>query len=186
MMKRLSFKFQPCPESNDHEVRILVNDEDVIGKSYLGPDPPYFFAQNFDGDGELMIGRCTCGVEGCDDFRVTVKHSENQISWTNDRGLNLSFPRAHYLDAIERAKNDHSWEDVNRTAERLATGLLKQTKTKDGFEFDWASARIKESTITFSYSKNSEQKLLEVHWDGRVQSVEQSVSLFAQKNLKVE
>ena len=185
-MKRLSFKFQPCPESNDHEVRILIDDEDVIGESFLGPDPPSFFAQDFDADGALMIGRCTCGVEGCDDFRVTVKHSEDEISWTSDYGVNVSFVRAHYVDTIARARNDHSWEDANRTAERVANGMLKQTKTKDGFEFDWASARIGKSMITFSYSKNHEQKLLEVHWDGKVQSVEQSVKLFAKKNLIVE
>jgi hypothetical protein len=183
-MNRLSFKFEPCPDSNDHEIRVLVDQEDVVGKSFLGLDPPSFFAQNFDVDGTLLIGRCNCGVEGCSDFRVTVAFLDDVVRWTSDNGLKVSFPRTHYLEALDAARNDHSWEDVKRTSERIAQGILSQTRTRDGFEFDWASTRIKKAKITLSYSKQGMQKLLEICWDGKVQSVEPSVKLFAQENLE--
>lgn len=56
----------PNPETNDSEVRILIDDNDFLGNDYLGLDPPVFFdQQTFFQAGELMIGRCTCGCEGC-------------------------------------------------------------------------------------------------------------------------
>ena len=91
-MNKLSFNILPSPESNDHEIRILINDEDFLGRDYLGLDPPSFFSQyNLDKNGEVMIGRCTCGVEGCGDYSVTVVVNHDNVLWTNNNGLNLIF-----------------------------------------------------------------------------------------------
>lgn len=167
-MNKLSFNIVPSPESNDHEIRILIDNEDFLGNDYLGLDPPSFFSQgNFDKNGELMIGRCTCGVEGCCDFPVTVVVSQGNVLWTHNNGLNLIFERHDYDISIEKAKNDYSWEDIKRKVERLTTNILKQSQTKDNYDFNWASARINDKKITLSYSKNGDQKLFDIDWDGQ-------------------
>jgi hypothetical protein len=187
-MNKLSFNILPSPESNDHEVRIVVDDEDFLGSDYLGLDPPSFFSQdNFDKNGELMIGRCTCGVEGCCDFPVTVVVNQDNVLWTNNNGLNLVFERYVYDRSIDTAKNDYSWEDIKRKVERLATNILQQSETKDNYHFNWASARIKDKQITLSYSKNGDQKLFDIAWDGQTENnVEANAKQFFQDNLKAE
>jgi hypothetical protein len=167
-MNILSLKILPSPESNDNEVRILIDNEDFLGDDYLGLDPPVFFDQtNFDKNGELMIGRCSCGCEGCCDFPVTVKVNESRIIWTDENGLNLTFDKEDYLNTVEIAKNDFSWEDTNRKMERLTKNILRNSETKNNYKFQWASARIKKNKITLSYSKNGEQKLFEISWNGQ-------------------
>jgi hypothetical protein len=46
MVNKLSFKILPSPSTNDHELRILIDDQDFLGKDYLGIDPPSFFSQD--------------------------------------------------------------------------------------------------------------------------------------------
>jgi hypothetical protein len=163
----LSFNILPSPESNDHEVRILIDNNDLLGSDYLGLDPPAFFSQpNFDQNGELMIGRCSCGVEGCCDFPVTVAVDGNIVSWTDQNGLNLQFERKAYRNTIIAAQTDLSWEDAKRKVERLCTEILKESRTKDDFIFTWASARINDNQISLSYNRNGEQKLFLFDWDG--------------------
>jgi len=41
MVNKLSFKILPSPSTNDHELRILIDDQD-----FLGIDPPSFFSQD--------------------------------------------------------------------------------------------------------------------------------------------
>ena len=169
MCNFISFKILPTIESNDHEVRILIDGNDLLGDDYLGLDPPAFFMQkNLFKTGELMIGRCTCGCEGCSDYPITVYIDVDFINWTDNNGLNLQFEKADYEKSITEAKNNYSWEDVNRRVERFVTELLKNTQTKESYTFDWASARIKEDAITLSYSKNGDQKLFELPWDSEV------------------
>ena len=170
-MNKISFNILPSPETNDHEIRILIDDEDFLGNDYLGLDPLSFFSQdNFDKNGELMVGRCTCGVEGCGDYAVDVVVNQNNISWTNDNGLNLVFDKQDYDHSIDTAKNDYSWEDIKRKVERLTTNILKLSQTKDNYHFNWASARINDKQITLSYSKNGDQKLFDIVWDGQSES----------------
>ena len=165
-MNKIAFKILPSPESNDSEVRILIDENDFLGNDYLGLDPPVFFDQKtFIRPGELMIGRCTCGCEGCSDYPVTVSVDNDKIIWTNHTGVKLEFNKAEYERTIAEAKNDNSWEDENRRIERLVSSLLHNTKTKDDYNFNWASARIKDNFITLSFSKNGEQKLLEFSRD---------------------
>ncbi|MGZ6519518.1 MAG: hypothetical protein ACXVED_18165, partial [Bacteroidia bacterium] len=162
----IAFKILPSPESNDSEVKILIDGNDFLGDDYLGLDPPVFFnQQTLFQSGELMIGRCTCGCEGCSDYSVTVNVDNDKIIWTNHNGLKLEFNKVEYEKIILEAKNDNSWEDENRKIERLISNLLHNTKTKDGYNFNWASARIKNDFITLSFSKNGEQKLLEFSRD---------------------
>ena len=166
-MHTIRFEISPSEDSNDHQVRIMIDHSDFLGGDYLGIDPPRFFAQgNLFEAGDLLIGRCTCGCEGCGDYPVFVSVNSNTITWSNLSGLKLEFDRAEYNKAIQTAKNDQSWEDKNRRVERVVSDLLRQTTTKDGYGFDWASARIKENCIMLSYSKNRDQKVFEIEWDG--------------------
>lgn len=161
-MNNIGFKILPSPESNDFEVRILIDCKDFLGDDYLGLDPQVFFdQQTFFQSGELMIGRCTCGCEGCSDYPVTVNVGNDKIIWTNHNGLKFEFNKVEFERTIAEARNDNSWEDENRKIERLVSNLLFNTKTKDDYNFNWASARIKSDFITLSFSKNGEQKLLE-------------------------
>ena len=187
-MNKLSFHILPSPESNDHEIRILIDNEDFLGNDYLGLDPPSFFSQdNLEKDGEIMVGRCTCGVEGCGDYPLKVVINQENVLWTNNNGLNLIFERQDYHRSICEAKNDYSWEDIKRTVERLTTNILKHSQTKDNYNFNWASARIKDKQITLSYSKNSYQKLFEIGWDGQSENnVEENARQFIKDKLKVE
>ena len=179
-MNTIKFEIYPSEESNDHQVRIIIDNSDFLGNDHLGIDPPSFFAQrNLFEAGELLIGRCTCGCEGCDDYSVNVFLQEDTIIWSNSNGLTLEFNKSEYDNAISTAKKDYSWEDNNRRVERYVFDLLRRTKTKDEYTFDWASARIKENFITLSYSRHNEQrlvrdqKLFEIEWDGK--SVESGV-----------
>jgi len=170
-MNKISFQILPSPETNDHEIRILIDNEDLLGSDYLGIDPAVFFAvEEPDTAGELIIGRCTCGCEGCCDFPIIVTINESTIGWTNSNGLNLLFDKIDYVREFHVAKKDHSWEDIKRRVERLVTNILKNSLVNDNYSFTWASARIKDKNITLSYSKNGTQKLFELDWDGRTEA----------------
>jgi hypothetical protein len=167
-MNTLSFKILPTDESHDHEVRILIDDSDILGKDYLGIDPPEFFGQqNLVTNGQILIGRCSCGVVGCDDYPVFVNNIADKITWTNNSGLNLEFDRSAYEKTISNARTDQRWESKERRVERLTSDILKNTKTGNDYKFDWTSARVKENVITVSYSKSGQQNLFEFKWDGQ-------------------
>jgi hypothetical protein len=132
-----------------------------------------------------MVGRCSCGCEGCCDFPVTVLIQEDTILWTNSNGLSLKFDKKSYINTINIARTDFSWEDINRKVERLTTNILKNFETKNGYKFDWASARIKTKNITLSYSKNGDQKLFDIIWDGQTETnIETKAKNFLNNELK--
>lgn len=186
-MNSISFKILPSSDSNDHEVRILIDGNDILGDDYLGIDPPAFFTQpNLVQTGKLLIGRCTCGCEGCGDYPVNVNILANKVSWTDHNGLILEFDKTNYEKVITQAQGDHSWEDIKRRVERLTSDLLNNTKTSDDYKFDWTSARIKENTITLSYSKGIEQKVFEFKWDGQTDnSAVTSAQAFIKREAKI-
>ena len=49
MINQLRLTFDRSPESNDHQVRFLVDGADILARSaggpYVGIDPPEFFQQ---------------------------------------------------------------------------------------------------------------------------------------------
>jgi hypothetical protein len=172
-MSVLKLKIFPCPDSRDHEVRIIVDDADWLGEDSLGIDPPNFFGQPALWiNGNLLVGRCVCGCEGCGDTFVDTAFGENTVVWTNESGLRLTFDRAEYQREITRASLDFSWEDENRRVERLVADVFAKSEI-DGFVFDWASARIKKGVITLSFSRDGSQKLVEFGW--KPGSIEEAV-----------
>jgi len=184
-MNKISFKILVSAETNDHEVRIFIDNEDFLSDDYLGLDPSSFFGQdNFDKNGELIVGRCTCGVEGCCDYPITVVINQDTLLWTDNNGLHLLFEKQDYYCAINAAKNDYSWEDIKRKVERLTTSILRNSQTKDNYIFNWASTRIKENKITVSFSKNGNQKMFDMVWDGQTdENIIQNAERFLKENL---
>jgi len=166
MIHLLVLKTLPSPETNDHQVRIIIDGDDWLDASSLGLDPREFFQQSaLKTNGSLTVGRCDCGVIGCCDTIVDVIRTDSSIAWTDPTGLKLTFDRNAYDAEIDRAMTDTEWEDVNRTVERLA-GEILVGHDLDGFHFQWASARIKTETLTMSYVMRDQQKLIEIPWDG--------------------
>lgn len=184
-MNKLSFSILPSLETIDHEIRILIDGDDILGKEFLGLDPPVFFNQeSLTNGGYMLIGRCTCGEASCGSYGVTVVLDQDKVFWNDDSGLSLFFDIQAYESTIEVAKNDQSWEDIKRRVERLTSVILNKSQTKDGYIFDWASARIGENKITLSYNKDGFQKLFELAWDGRSENnVEQTARKFLIENL---
>jgi hypothetical protein len=172
-MNTLSFKFGPSPESNDHEVRILVDGVDIlerVDKSSLGLDPVDFFAQAaLLETGNLLIGRCGCGCLGCGDEAVSAVHDAGTVSWKSPHRWisGFVFERTGYLAAISRGRADTSWETVDRTAERLVSSLDFSVFERKGMKFEWASGRMDKTRMALSFNRGGQQELLYVDWNHR-------------------
>jgi len=165
-MNRLDIKCVASPETNDHEACILVDGEDWLGDDYIGLDPPRLFQQEtLLCGGRTLVGRCNCGCEGCDDFVVDVVIDGNVVKWQSPKGYLLSFDRTEYESEIVSKCKDHSWEDSNRTAERLVNAVFDSVVLSGGWKFDWSSARMGKGKIAVSLSLNDQQKLVEFGWD---------------------
>ncbi len=99
-MNVISLNIFPSAESNDHQVRILIDGNDVLGNAYLGIDPPIFFAlPNLCCNGQLLIGRRTCGC--CGNFLVDVRVSKYKVIWMNNKLSRLIFNRYDYENTIK-------------------------------------------------------------------------------------
>jgi hypothetical protein len=108
-MNTLSFQILVSKETNDHQVRILIDGMDILGKDYLGIDPPMFFEQaGLLETGEILIGRCICGEIECGDYPVDVNKVDGKIIWSDNNGLHLEFDKESYLNTVSIAKTDHS------------------------------------------------------------------------------
>jgi len=165
-MNRLEIRCDASPETNDHKASIFVDGKDWLGEEYMGLDPPKLFRQEaLLSGGKTLVGRCKCGCEGCDDYLIDVVIDENEVKWKSPNGYLLRFDRPEYESEIFARRNDHSWEDKNRTAERLVDTVFDSVVLSDGWSYDWASARIGEGKITLSFSLNDQQKLIEFGWD---------------------
>jgi hypothetical protein len=167
-MNTLAFKIEPCPVANDHQVRHIIDGQDWFeDDDTLGIDPPEFFSQeSLTTGGTIIVGRCSCGTVGCDDIEFQVERKSPAVFWRVREGVSYMFRESDYDRLIDSASSDHSWEDANRTAERLVAGALAGTTIDDGFRFDWASARIGHGKITLSYSRSGEQRTFDFGWDG--------------------
>jgi hypothetical protein len=165
-MNKIKIKCLASPETNDHQACIYIDGEDWLGRSHMGIDPPAFFRQKtLLNGGEAWVGRCHCGCAGCDDVVVDIVIDPNEVQWKSPQGYMFRFDRLEYESEIRAVRNDHSWEDNNRTAERLVDSVFYSVVLPDGWKYDWASARWNRGKITLSFMKGSQQKLMEFDWD---------------------
>ena len=166
-MNFLEFKILESAETNDHQVRVFVDRKDIMSLAYLGLDPLNFNAKNsLKSDGWSTVGRCSCGVEGCDDLDIDIEVTDHSVVWRSDRGMYFEFVKSQYISALDNVSSDHSWEDNNRTAERLVSEVFREKTLKGNFAFKWASARIEKGVIRLSFEGGYDQKLFDIKWDG--------------------
>lgn len=170
-MAKLAFSFLPSESSNDHQVRVLLDGMDVladIDQSALGLDPVEFFSQSsLLGSGMLLIGRCGCGCVGCGDVSVEVFRNADEVEWFSEYPPigRITFDIVEHDRVISTGSDDHSWETVERTAERLISELdFSNLKSRD-LIFEWASGRIDKDQITLSFSRKGQQQLVNAPWD---------------------
>jgi hypothetical protein len=167
-MNTIQLVVLPSPDSNDHQVRILIDELDWFAEDYLGIDPPRFFDQPFLLiGGQAIVARCICGDEGCDSILAKVTVDESMIIWETNKGRVLKFDKQPYLSTIRAAADDFSWETPERTAERLVTAVFRGATLVDGYCFDWASAQIRPGKIGLSFSRTASQKMIYIDWDGQ-------------------
>lgn len=169
-MNLLGFVFNASQESNDHEVRPLISGADLLDSiraSDLGLDPPQFFKQpGLLKGGEILIGRCSCGVLGCGDQQVEVEITGDQFIWFLAGDRRIEFDRTQYETAIAQNASNTAWESLERTAERLVGSLDFSGRAERGYVFQWASARIKKGKITLSFIDGcGHQVTIDIGWD---------------------
>jgi len=165
----ISFKFSSSPESGDDQVIVLVDGRDLISTikvDRIGVDPPEFFNQRslLEG-GDLLIARCGCGVVGCDDLRIQVVVTDNNIIWQGLYGGAQSFDREQYMQEIAKAASSTEWESMQRRAERLVSMIDFSPLEEAGYRFEWASARIGYGKIVLSFNFSGQQRLFEIGCD---------------------
>jgi hypothetical protein len=101
------------------QVRVFIDDNDIINQigfdddHHWGIESSCFLAQKDDYyKGKLLIGICTCTVEGDDDIVVDIDNSVNYISWKiyHERNPEIQrifvFEKQQYEKAIEEAKTN--------------------------------------------------------------------------------
>ena len=166
-MNILELKVSESPETNDHQIHVFVDREDVLHKKYLGLDPVSFFKQKeLLSGGKALVARCMCGVEGCNDLTVNVEINDSAIIWRCDTGEYYEFLPKQYIAEYEARKLDYSWETTGRTAERLVARIFEGMVLEGNYVFAWASSRIQDGKIKLSFEGGDEQKLFELSWDG--------------------
>ncbi|OBZ92684.1 hypothetical protein ADU59_25180 [Pararhizobium polonicum] len=166
-MSSLSYRILPNPDDNTHEVRLIVDGTDWIGEGHLGLDPPDLVSQlTEERRSRLILGRCGCGVLGCDDLVVDIKRTTRSVEWSCLNRKPIVFDTDHFDNQVRTLANDHTWEPVGRTVERRLTEIFSGKITDDGYVYDWSSTRIQPNLVIISVTKEGHQKLLEFSWDG--------------------
>ncbi|WP_459461638.1 hypothetical protein [Rhizobium sp. No.120] len=166
-MSTFSYQILSHDEHNTHEVRLIVDGLDWIGNDHLGLDPPDLVRQLTEGhEGRLIIGICNCGCMGCDDLIVDVRRTATSVEWSGRDRMTVVFGVEYYDHQIGILIQDHSWESPGRTVERHLNVMFSGKVMDDGYGFDWSSTRIKPGFIIMSFTKGSQQRLLEFPWNG--------------------
>jgi hypothetical protein len=148
---RLQIHVRPSPETHDHEVVLLGNEQDLVdrfGDCSIGMDPDDILVEPStllgDQRHQCVIGRCECGVIGCGDVVVEVSAQGSVVCWAPVRGNRerVYFDRELYEGEVQRALSDHAWETPERTASRfIRVGVDRSRLERAGLTFSWASGR---------------------------------------------
>jgi len=162
---RVAIVVKPNDASNDHEARILIDGADWLGVDVLGLDPPDLAKELLGAAVCVRVGRCSCGVEGCDDRTVNRTQLGDVVIWQAHK-RSLHFDRAQYEGEVERFVADQSWRPVERQVEYAVEGLFRNATLEARLTFQWASARIAKNLVHLSFQDGQEQRLLEFSWDG--------------------
>lgn len=170
----IRFEVVSSPASNDFCLRAIVDGEDFIAKHWpelLGIDPPRMYERLLRplsrDPRELVIARCGCGEECCDNASVLATADGGRIRWEAMSGgaPSVEFDAAQFQAALSAVMRDASWEPRGYTVDRL----LKDVVDRDlllgrGYEYRWASDRIAAGELTLSLKRGDGQVLVRLPW----------------------
>jgi len=167
-MDEIEFRIEPSPDSNDHQVRILINGHDIIPERMIGLDPwddgdiscSLLDQEALSTSGELTYARCSCGVVGCGSDSVEVLRDGETVKW-NSKGTSKKtfvFEARQYDQAVADLRNNFKWEPMERTAERLVGELDFSNLTNFGLFFEWASGRMNQDKFGICFRLGEPQK----------------------------
>jgi len=176
---QLRIEVRPSPETNDHEVRLLGDGENLVDRFSSGligldpddllTDPCPLRAENV--PRRVTVGRCSCGIVGCGSVEVEIRRENDEVIWAKlDSSKRVRFLAVEYDAEIERALHDHTWETPERTASRLISHAVdRAVLERRGCEFSWASGRCRDGMMTVSLvlTPGPYQVLVSVPWDGK-------------------
>ncbi|MCP9482685.1 hypothetical protein NNA36_12010 [Shimia sp. CNT1-13L.2] len=171
-MNQLSYQIGSSVFSNDHEVRVLIDGDDVLGPDYLGLDPVDFLEfVKPDKVGLMLVGRCDCGCIGCCDVFADVTLADHQVTWKLS-GQTYQFEISAYKSTLSAIAFDHSWEDINRRVERILTERIQidDRWAKDDVHFNWVSTRCSRHQLTYSFTISGEQVTFATGWDSQTEA----------------
>lgn len=164
MYRKLTITVEPSPED---QARILIDGQDWLGPNVLGLDPDVLEVElNAKSVGNLIVGRCWCGIVGCHDVMVEATRTERSVIWTDHNAVLLRFRPAQYDAEVARFTGDKSWESVERSVEREIALIFEGTTIRGGFEFEWVSVRQQVGIVRISFRKDRRQRFLKFRWDG--------------------
>jgi len=183
-LNTIAFHVVASPETNDHEVEIFVDGKPFIAKHWpdmMGMDPDALLSYSKlaprDGSHEATVVRCRCGEAGCGSAWVRISGEGDQViwdSWEGDKGdppaRTLVFARDQYMEALREAVEDHSWETPDRTAARILRPLVDHDAVaRNDLEYQWASGRIHDDTLTISLKgpPGCHQILVHLAWNNQ-------------------
>jgi hypothetical protein len=175
-VEAFAIRVRPSPETNDHEVCLMADGEDLVarlGSALMGLDPDDLLVEPcplaVDGTPRTVtVGRCECGVTGCDSVAVVISREGEVVTWSStDGATRVRFDARQYSAEVARALGDFSWETQDRTAARLiARGMDRQALAAMGLRFIWASGRVEPRQMTVSLDLDGAyQVLVHVPWD---------------------
>jgi len=174
----LRIRVRPSLETNDHEVCLLGDGEDLIARfenGFIGLDPDDILVppSSLVAASEphvATIGRCDCGYAGCGSVEVTISRDAELVTWRSaDSSFAVQFRADAYDREVARAANDFSWETPDRTTARLiAASVDRSALAQRGFTFEWASGRLKEGAMSVSlrYERGPYQLIVSMRIDG--------------------
>jgi hypothetical protein len=176
--QRIRIEVRPSPETNDHEVRLFGDDDDLLSRlpEVLGMDPDDILGEASplrasDVPHRATVARCDCGEAGCGSAEVEIVRREDLVVWTPDARDSYSFSAAAYDAEVERAIHDTSWETPERTAGRLcALGVNRERLAESGLQFRWASGRVRDGCFTVSLHRDPDSHQVLVHLPWRDES----------------
>jgi hypothetical protein len=156
--KTFAIKVKSSPETNDHEVRLLGDDDELIDRFWegmIGLDPDDILLEPSPirasaAPHSATVARCDCGVISCGSVEVMVRSEGDKVLWVEgDR--TLRFRAEQYAAELHRAQVDTSWETTERTAARLVRERVdRQLLAGRGLTFEWASGRTGTGRFTVS------------------------------------
>jgi len=171
-LNQLSYKIEPSEFSNDHEVRLLVDGEDILGPEQLGLDPIDFLQfVRPDISGRVLVGRCDCGCIGCSDLFAEVQFVDHHVVWQLS-GRTYQFEVTSYKSTLTDVASDQSWEDIGRRVERILSERVRidDRLGTEATHFDWVSTRCSPHQLTYSFSTAGQQVTFSTGWDAKTEA----------------